>query len=125
MTIVNLVGTIFPPSRQSQRIARIQYKIPDSWFKGPLSSKMRKLAFLAFEGSKQAEITVISFPSRSDAFEWGPNVNRWRKELGLKALPRKDADESGRPIKVGGRDGKQIELGPSAGDEKSLRSPCL
>ncbi|MDP7015651.1 MAG: hypothetical protein QGG36_07615 [Pirellulaceae bacterium] len=87
-----------PPSE-----GELTYDKPVRWQETPKSA-IRKAAFLASdaETGKQAQITVI--PLGGSAGGFGPNVNRWRDEVGLPEITTAEAREDSETIQFAGQD---------------------
>ena len=89
----------------------IRYTVPEGWSPTEVSSP-RSVGFEVKEGDESAAVTAIGLPGT--ATQLLPNVNLWRKQIGLKKTTQADLDTALRPIEINGRPGHYIRLkGPS------------
>ncbi|MHB8972215.1 MAG: hypothetical protein ACYC3X_20490 [Pirellulaceae bacterium] len=89
----------------------IEYVVPEGW--SPTEgSGVRRVTFEVKEGSLAAETTAMGLPG--SATRLLPNVNLWRRQVGLEDTTQKDLDATLEPIEIDGRPGHYIRLaGPS------------
>jgi len=98
--------SVAPPDGDSDNSHTLTYDAPATWKSGELTvsrggiSLRRAAAFTIGEGSHQAEITVTSLPAATGATL--PNVNRWRRQIGLKPLSQAELDDETTTIKING-----------------------
>ncbi len=78
-------ATTAPASKQLLPDAILQWTLPTGWREDPTPHPMRRATFLAGEGEQAVEISITQFPG--DVGGIGANVNRWRAQVGLPALP--------------------------------------
>jgi hypothetical protein len=92
------------------------FRAPKGWEEG----KPRAIITASFhttDGARKAEVVVVTAGGSLAA-----NVNRWRGQLGLKALSDEDARKLLKPLKVGGRDAHAFDaLGPDEPDKEAQR----
>lgn len=86
---------------------QFEFKVPDGWKPGK-SSMMRAASFEAANGDATADISVFAFPA--DANDLLSNVNRWRGQIGLKAVTAEELEKSSSKISVDGTNGDLVEL---------------
>ncbi len=87
-----------------------QFVIPESWTLNPPSG-MRKID-IKFDNS---ELSVIGLPARMQ--QTSPNINRWRRQIGLQPETDQQIQEKLSEIKVDGKVGHFIDL---VGKDKSI-----
>jgi hypothetical protein len=87
--------------------AEFKYQTPSGWQPGK-SGAMRKAAFVAQDGDKHVEITVVTLPP--SAADVAMNVNRWRGQLKLPNADEKEIAQSVKVIQVGDTAGSFVEL---------------
>jgi hypothetical protein len=95
------------------------FQVPKGWQEveaAPLAS-----ARFQIKGKDRlATVVVLAAPGQGGGL--AANVNRWRAQLGLKALTDKDALKSVQPIRVDGIPGHSCDLtGPDAPDQGTQR----
>ncbi len=89
----------------------IRYVVPEGWSPTQVGG-LQKAAFEIQEGPLAAEMTVMGLPG--SATQLLPNVNLWRKQIGLENTTQEDLDAALEAIEVDGRGGHYIRLvGPS------------
>lgn len=92
------------------------FRVPKGWQeqKVALPAATR---FQIVDGKRQASVVVIEAGGGLAA-----NVNRWREQLGLKALADEDAKKALKPLKVDGIDGYRFDLtGPDVPETGAVR----
>jgi hypothetical protein len=95
------------------------FQVPKGW-KAIAADSVVSARFQIGEGDRIAMVTVTGLPR--DGGGLAANLNRWRKQLGLKELPEKDALSSFKAIKVDGVDAHFVDLtGPVGTDEAAQR----
>ena len=75
------------------------FKVPENWTEKP-PGPMITSAY-AITGDGTAEVTVSKFPGETGGMV--ANINRWRDQLGLSALPDAEARKSTEMLEVGGK----------------------
>ncbi|MCA9114295.1 MAG: hypothetical protein KDA79_04365 [Planctomycetaceae bacterium] len=94
---------------------KLKYEVPAGWTERPASG-MRKAAFEVKQAGKSVEITVIDLAAAAGARL--PNVNRWRGQIGLKAVTQEELDAAIQKIDMGGTPGDYVVLvGPEDADK--------
>ena len=89
----------------------IRYVVPEGW-SPTQGSGLRRVTFQVKEGSLTAETTAMGLPG--SATQLLPNVNLWRRQIGLENTTQEDLDAALEPIEIDGRSGHYIRLvGPS------------
>lgn len=79
----------------------VKYQVPEDW--KALTRTPGRLFYVGFRvenGGDSAEITLTPLPRKPS--EIAENVNRWRDELGLAALPAAEAAREGRGLTIDG-----------------------
>ncbi len=89
----------------------IRYTVPDGWT--PIEgSGLRRISFTVQEGEATAE--VVAMGMEGTATRLLPNVNLWRRQVGLPDTTQEEVDVALQPIELDGRRGHYIRLeGPS------------
>ncbi len=109
-----------PGAGAGSRPSPVTFTQPPEWKAGPASG-MRAASFEVADGSRKAEITVISLPvGGGDRLA---NVNRWREQIQLPPITQDELNKALEAIEIDGRKGQLIELvGPesAAGRETIL-----
>lgn len=107
------------PVTPSPSASGITFKTPEGWTRGKVGG-MRKAGFQVEDGKEKIEITVIDLAAAAN--DLLTNVNRWRDQVGLKAVTGEQLKELVRDVDVGGVEGQYVELvGPAeANPRKSL-----
>jgi hypothetical protein len=89
----------------------IRYVVPEGW-SPTQGSGVRRVTFEVKEGTLAAETTAMGLPG--SATRLLPNVNLWRRQVGLEDTTQEDLDAALEPIEIDGRPGHYIRLvGPS------------
>ncbi|MBX3435999.1 MAG: hypothetical protein KF861_00690 [Planctomycetaceae bacterium] len=88
----------------------------DGWLPGKASA-MRVASFLATEGDRQVDISVIA--ASGDELE---NVNRWRGQIGLPPVAQSDLDATVQELDVHGTTARMFEL---VGDSQTILAAIL
>jgi hypothetical protein len=95
------------------------FRAPKDWTKvdpAPLASARFQI------GDKDQGATVVVLAAPRFGGGLASNVNRWRAQLGLEAVPDELALKALRPIQVGGVPGHSLDLtGPTAHDKPATR----
>ena len=86
------------PAPDNSGLPSLQYTLPAGWEKKALST-MRVASFGVSQDGKQADISVI--PLGGMAGTDPANVNRWRGQVGLGALPETDIPQLAEKVSVG------------------------
>lgn len=81
---------------------QVQYTAPKGWT--PTSKPLASAAFTKTESEKTVDLTVIRL---SGGGEFGPNVNRWREQVGLKPIDEKDIQSES--LEVAGTTARFVE----------------
>ncbi len=85
----------------------IRYTVPEGWSPAE-SSGLQKASFQVAEGTLSTEISIMGMPGA--ATQLLPNVNLWRKQVGLGDTTQEELDTVLQPIEIGGRSGHYIQL---------------
>ncbi|MBM3983558.1 MAG: hypothetical protein FJ304_25460 [Planctomycetes bacterium] len=80
------------------------FRVPKGW-QEQKAAPLASARFQILEGKRQASVVVLEGGGGLAA-----NVNRWRGQLGLQALPDEDAETSLKPVKVDGVNGYRFDL---------------
>jgi len=89
----------------------LQYDLPAGWEeKAP--TQMRVASFGVSQAGKQADVSVIPLPGTAGTDP--ANVNRWRGQVGLGALPESDVAALAEKITVGGQTADLYDLAGTA-----------
>jgi hypothetical protein len=92
------------------------FRVPKGW-KELKAAPLASARFQIQDGDRQATVVVLAAGGSLAA-----NVNRWRGQLGLKALAEEDAVKALKPIKVDGIGGHRFDLtGPDVPDKEAQR----
>lgn len=93
----------------------IRYTVPEGWSPAE-SSGLQKASFQVAEGTLSTEVSIMGMPGA--ATQLLPNVNLWRKQVGLGDTTQEELDKVLQPIEIGGRSGHYIQLtGPSEAEQ--------
>jgi len=76
------------PSGSSSGADGMTWTLPEHWTQQPDNSQMRIATFKAEHGGHTAEVTITKFPG--DVGGMLPNLNRWRRQLGMPAIASLD-----------------------------------
>lgn len=92
-----------------------KFDVPSGWQEIP-AAPPRKAAFEVSDGSQEALVTLIDFPAAAgpmiaDAL---PNLNRWRREIGLPEISAADLTNYTESIQVDGLPADYFEVVPDA-----------
>jgi hypothetical protein len=100
-----------------------QFDVPPSWQQRPPSNAMRKAEFGIADGEQQATVTLVDFPTDAgpDIAELLPNVNRWRRDVGLREIGQDALSNVAKEMEIGGRPASYVRLVPDP--EKPEESP--
>lgn len=94
------------------------YEIPEGWRRLSVPGEFSILTFRA--AGEHVKVTVS--PLQGEAGGLAPNVNRWRRQLGLEPAPAGQIEQSAEPIQVDGGAGHLVDItGPP--DEKGGQPP--
>lgn len=85
----------------------VRYVAPEGWVPTD-SSGLQKAAFQITEGTHTSEASIMGMPGA--ATQLLPNVNLWRKQVGLDDTTQEELDAVLQPIEIGGRSGHYIQL---------------
>ena len=89
----------------------LKFDKPEGWTEGA-SNQFRKASFVAGDGARKAEITVIDLGAEGN--DWLTNVNRWRGQVGLKPTSAAELEKETKAVEVGTSKGQYAELvGPT------------
>lgn len=98
----------------------MQWDLPQGWRLAPNRSAMRFATLSAGAGDDAIEVSITRLVGAAGGV--GPNINRWRTQLGLAPISDVDAEASATEIKARGATGWMVDLtGPS--DEQEDREP--
>ena len=111
-----------PPRRQTSCAdpntdETIRYVVPEGWSPTEVSG-LRRVAFQDQEGPLAVEMTAMGLPG--SATQLLPNVNLWRKQIGLEEITQEDLDAAFKAIEVDGRRGHYVTLLGPADTERPL-----
>jgi hypothetical protein len=112
-TIPSVPTPLLPKSQPAPAVSDLPftYNAPAEWKLESNSRPMRLFTYLAGPADKPAQVFVSTLTA--SGFDLDANLARWRRQIGLPP----DADPGTTKIseiKIGGRDGKQVELtGPT------------
>jgi hypothetical protein len=108
------------PEQDNSGLPSLQYTQPAGWEKKALT-QMRVASFGVSQDGKQADISVI--PLGGMAGTDPANVNRWRGQIGLTALPETDVAALAEKITVGDQPADLYDLtgtAPGSGDAERI-----
>jgi hypothetical protein len=86
------------PAPDHSGLPTLQYNLPAGWDK-KVPTQMRVASFVVSQDGKQADVSVIPLGGMTGADP--ANVNRWRGQVGLAALPDADISNLGEKVSVG------------------------
>jgi hypothetical protein len=92
----------------------IHYEAPEGWLPTP-QSDFRRVTLQVQDGAQSAETTALGLPGTATRLL--PNVNLWRRQIGLDDTTQADLDKAVAAIEVGGRRGHYIKLEGASGAE--------
>jgi hypothetical protein len=84
------------------------FKVPKDW-RAEKDVVVASARFHMGEGDKTATVTVVNIP-KAAGMNLVPLVNRWRGQVGLKALEEGDAKKALRPVKLDGIAGYSLDV---------------
>jgi hypothetical protein len=89
------------------------FDVPDAWQELP-AAPPRRAAFRVTDGSQEALVTVIDFPAAAGPMiaDPLPNLNRWRREVGLPEVAATDVDKDVATITIAGQPAKYFQVLP-------------
>lgn len=95
------------------------FTAPESWEELP-AVPPRRAAFRIEDGSREALMTVIDFPTTAGSMIADPlaNLNRWRREVGLAPIDAATLDEAVGEIDVDGQSGSYFAILPDVDNEE-------
>ena len=109
------------PDTSSGAMPALQYKQPTDWKEAP-KGKMRAASFrIVGQGGKQADVSVIPLPGLAGGDL--DNVNRWRGQVGLAAVPEAELAKLAQPVEVAGQAASlydQAGANPGSGDKSRI-----
>ncbi len=85
----------------------LSYEAPESWQEAP-STGISSASFVVADGAKKVDVTVTPLSVRAGAV--GPNINRWRRMIGLPQLTDEQIQETAKKMTVGGEEGTYVQL---------------
>ena len=88
-------------------IPGLTFDVPVSWQRGRMAV-MRQIAWQVTAGDRKLEIYISKLSAEGS--QLGPNINRWRTQVGLKSLPDDILQNGIEEMKIGGRKGHFVEL---------------
>ena len=105
------VDTILRQAVKTEPEETIRFVTPEGWVPTE-GSGLQKASFEVQEGTLSAEVSAMGVPGA--ATQLLPNVNLWRKQVGLGDATQEQLDAELKPIEIGGRSGHYIHLiGPA------------
>lgn len=100
---------------------RLSWQLPAGWEERPASAMRAGYFVIPGPDGQQAEMTII--PLAGTGGNDLDNVNRWRAQVGLKAVTAEDLPRLAQTVSIGGREGQLYDLvGDSyeANDQRTL-----
>ena len=94
-------------------------KIPDGWEQAP-RVQFASISLMVTEAGNSAKITVSPMPAASVALV--PNVNRWRRQIGLPPATEKAINEAAEELKIGDTTAKLFAFTSEDSDATPPRS---
>jgi hypothetical protein len=108
-----------PPIDPHGRIGESQltFTTPKDWPKSTPQG-LRKAMFTFKDGGREALMTAIDFAASAGPMIADPleNINRWRREVGLKEVKKDALATATEEIKIGGNEGHYAEMIPDAAE---------
>ena len=100
--------------------SRLTWKTPEGWNEAK-PGEMRAASFnLKDKDGKQADVSVIPLPGLAGGD--AANVNRWRGQVGLAAMPAEELQTTAQRVEVGGQPAELHDVaGTNAGSGKPTR----
>ncbi len=108
-------GSAQPRTQNPTLNESIRHVVPEGWPPAQASG-LRRVAFQIEEGPLAAEMTAMGLPG--SATRLLPNVNLWRRQIGLEETTQEDLDGALEAIEVDGRRGHYISLVGSSDTER-------
>ncbi|HXI73505.1 MAG TPA: hypothetical protein VNN22_24440 [Verrucomicrobiae bacterium] len=108
------------PAPDNSGLPSLQYTLPAGWEKKALT-QMRVASFTAAQDGKQADVSVI--PLAGTAGTDPANVNRWRGQVGLTALPETELAKLAEKVTIGDLPAELYDLAgtaPGSGDAERI-----
>ncbi len=111
-----MVGPVGPPGSANDvkapnaspgGIPEMSFDVPPDWKPGRINS-FRKIAWEAEHDGRTAEIFVSTLSAGGSAI--GPNVSRWRNQVGLPALSGENVTETIESIQIDDTSGHYVDL---------------
>ena len=113
------------PAPDNNGLPSLQYTLPDGWEK-KTPTQMRVASFGVSQDGKQADVSVI--PLGGMAGTDPANVNRWRGQVGLAALPETDVAKLAEKVMVGDQPADLYDIAgtaPGSGDAERILGVIL
>jgi hypothetical protein len=102
----------------ASRTGRPDWAVPEGWRRVESESAMRAATFEAGGGdASEVEIAVTALSGRAGGVR--PNVNRWRRQIGLEPLSQKAIEQGLSRFEAGAREGYFVDM---VGPEKRERN---
>jgi hypothetical protein len=113
--IDSVTGTSSATSAAPAALDVPQFDVPPSWQQRRPSNAMRKAEFGVVDGQQEAVVTLIDFPTDAgpSIAELLPNVNRWRRELGLSEVTADALPGLVEEIEIGAQSASYARLLPA------------
>ncbi len=91
--------------------SKIDFTVPEGWEPNPGGSAMRTASFQVVQDGQKCDISVISLTGKAGGLL--ANVNRWRRQIGLKPVSQSELDEVTQELQLAGRSATYVDLKPS------------
>ncbi len=131
-TVVNPPGVPAPMAMPSGMVMpagnsqpKIKYTLPTGW-KEKTATQMRVASFEIAGDSKTADVSVIPLGAMSGGD--GPNVNRWRGQIGLAALAEAEVLKTAEKVEIAGQAADLYDLAgtnPGSGNAQRILGAIL
>lgn len=108
-----------PPPMIPPRLGPTWKELPAGWTPAATPVAMSVASFTVSDGDETATLTITPLTAAQDLLA---NVNRWRRQLGVRPLADL-ADEPPEPIMVGGEPGSLVDI--AGGDQRTLAAVSL
>ena len=95
------------PSGDTAAEPKFKWKMPEGWTATP-PGEMRVASFRVQKDGKQADVSVIPLPGTAGGD--AANVNRWRGQVALPALPTDELKKTAERVKIGDQPGELYDL---------------
>jgi hypothetical protein len=112
------------PQRTSEAASLPKFEVPQSWQQRSPANAMRKAEFGIADGTQQATVTLTDFPTDAgpSIAEPLPNVNRWRRDIGLTEITEDALSGVTEKIEIAAQPATYVRLMPDPQNAEQSQS---